>query len=381
MKKLLLVSILAFFLVLCSKSNRQIEIVNQDLKASSVADKVSKNEDQIEIVRQHLKEHVSVRDLNQFVYDVMPVSGKYAYHVKVGNPYRIKCKLNSFELDYYEIKDKNYFRVLGYRIIGNDTVSKSICFLTDKNKIYFCDHSVIGVDRGKSLSASDEHKNDTIQIINTKVKNANDYIIVHLLDRKVTADENFLAESTEETYRLDFYINKVKAGSQKIVVEDCDNAEWMAYNGFLQGSNTFHSSFIQVHLNVFGEFHQQYLFHLNKNKLQLVHQWYISANDFNGDWIEFFNMEGQGLDSFYSKRISFRSDFEDRKATVGYLDLIRFSFEKDCWKKQLMTPQGEVYWAKNVLTDDFYAEYPTYTPEYRYTALPLIGISPMIISY
>lgn len=109
---------------------------------------------QTDLIKQHYRElhNVTDKELELFRFDIVEVLGKDAYKNSFDRMSKIYLqaieaggkdlaqktdkRIDTLGLSYDKIKDKKYFRVDAYRLNGSDTVSKSIYFLTDKNKIY-----------------------------------------------------------------------------------------------------------------------------------------------------------------------------------------------------------------------------------------------------
>ncbi|RTY71507.1 hypothetical protein EKL98_00065 [Flavobacterium bomense] len=132
MKKIIFISLtIAFFS--CSKNDEQIDLVKNDLLKN---------------------QNITKTELDLFKFTNSKVLGKDAYKNSYDEMYKkasglidsdltesamykgINKQIDTLGTSYDKIKDKSYFKINAYRMTENDTVSKLIYYITDKNKIY-----------------------------------------------------------------------------------------------------------------------------------------------------------------------------------------------------------------------------------------------------
>lgn len=213
------------------------------------------------------------------------------------------------------------------------------------NKINNNTHKEADVSQKKVI------KTDTIGISGHDTKS--NYIIASLLDKTVKKD------SMETVlYKLDFYSNNKKTASENVTINNCvKDSEWVAAYGFSPEEDPSVSPFIQLDYGLQTDTYlqHQYLFYLDDKKLQLVHEWESSSDSGVGSWTVFLNVNPKNeKQTFYSRSVSF--DYKDNNDTIGiasYTDSIRFYFENNQWKKQLLTPKNKIYRKKEISFDAF----------------------------
>ncbi|PIF30159.1 hypothetical protein CLU81_0566 [Flavobacterium sp. 9] len=130
MQKKIFGLVLVFYFISCSNDNTKLEIVKNHLKSLGI----------------------SHNELNSLNYKVTPILGKDAYDAAFKrlskNEMRFQTtksnhhikgvykQIDTLGLNYYKMREKNYFLVLAFKITGKDTVFKSLYYLTNQNKIY-----------------------------------------------------------------------------------------------------------------------------------------------------------------------------------------------------------------------------------------------------
>lgn len=196
-------------------------------------------------------------------------------------------------------------------------------------------------------------KADTIGISGNDTKI--NYILAYPLEKQIDKDSTGTIN-----YRLDFYINKVKIGSEKTTNPYTKGADWSASYGLSANEDSTISPFIQINFGygACGYIQKEYLFYLTDKKVQLVHQWESSSDSGWGSWVEFTNPSSKtNPESFYCKTVSFdpEDDNEDM-GTVKHSDSIVFRLSGNQYKKQLLSAKDKTYFEKKMLFDDFYKQ-------------------------
>jgi hypothetical protein len=195
-------------------------------------------------------------------------------------------------------------------------------------------------------------KTDTIRISGDEKKVKNDFILAHLLEK--TTDKDSLVTAR---YRLDFYKNKKKLGSEKATIFPyTEGSDWSAFCGLSEEVATT-SPFIQIGFGypACAYNHQQYLFYVTPNSLQLVHEWESMTDSGWGSWLEFVNANPNNkTDTFYCKSVSYSPTDDEEMGTVEYSDSTKFYFKNKRWYKQLITAKGKPYVKRNVAFDVFH---------------------------
>jgi hypothetical protein len=198
-------------------------------------------------------------------------------------------------------------------------------------------------------------KTDTISISEYDEISKNNYILAHLLNQKADKDSIVTVK-----YQLDFYQNKSKIASSKITIKGYDKgSEFYAALG-LNRETAKNSPFIQVDFGypACGYVHQNYLYYLKNNDLQLVHQWSAMSDSGWGSWVEFVNPSSKtDPESFYCKTVSYEPEEDnDEMGTVSHSDSIVFRLSGNRWKKQLLSVKDKVYFEKKVDFNKFHSQ-------------------------
>lgn len=193
-------------------------------------------------------------------------------------------------------------------------------------------------------------RTDTIILSEDK----NEYILVNLTDQK--ADKDSIVTSK---FRLDFYQNKNKVASSKIIIKGYEKgAEWSGSYG-LPNSSQNNSSFIKIDFGypACGYTFENYLYYLKNNDLQLVHQWESMSDSGWGNWTEFLSLESKNdPEVFYCKNISFEPEDDDSEDSgiLKYSDSISFSLKGNRWKKKLLSAKDKPYFEKKMSFNEFH---------------------------
>jgi hypothetical protein len=197
-------------------------------------------------------------------------------------------------------------------------------------------------------------KTDTISVSGNEKVSKDDFIVAHLIEK--SADKDSLVTAC---YRLDFYKNKTKLGYEKVTIFPyTEGSDWSAFYGISE-EVAASSPFIQIGFGypACAYNHQQYLFYLSSNSVQLVHEWESMTDSGWGSWVEFININPNNkTDSFYCKSVSYSptDDETEEMGTVEYSDSTKFYFKNKRWYKQQLTVKGKPYLKKNVAFDAFH---------------------------
>ncbi|WP_409417777.1 hypothetical protein [Flavobacterium sp. PS2] len=202
-------------------------------------------------------------------------------------------------------------------------------------------------------------KIDTIYISGNEEIGASNYVLASFLDKKIDKDSLITVQ-----YRLDFFTNKTKVGSDKVtIVPFTEGSGWGATYGLSDEDNAEVSPFIHVSFGyeACGYNRQHFLFYLKNNKVQLVHDWDSMSDGGWGSWLEFGGIDPKNEPvSFYSKRVSYggKEDVNDEDmGTVEHSDSIVFHLKNNKWEKRLLTPKEKVYWKKDITFNEFYPQF------------------------
>ncbi|MDX6190346.1 hypothetical protein SGQ83_13375 [Flavobacterium sp. Fl-318] len=198
-------------------------------------------------------------------------------------------------------------------------------------------------------------KTDTISFYETAGTTKNSYILAHLLNQKIDKDSVITGN-----YQLDFYRNKIKTASSKLTIKGTtEGSEWSASYG-LSASDTKNSSFIQISYGypACGYAHDNYLYQLNNNNLELVHEWITMSDSGWGSSVELTNPSGKSNpDFFYCKRVAFEPDDENEE--MGYekhYDSIVFQLKNKLWTKKMLSVEDKPYFEKKRSFDEFHKQ-------------------------
>lgn len=209
-----------------------------------------------------------------------------------------------------------------------------------------------------SSSENNSSKLDTIFLSGDERADKTSYILAHLLDQKADKDSIVTAK-----YRLDFYTNKTKIASEKVLIFPfTPGSSWGASYGIPQKENMPIPSFMHLSFGyeACGYNQQQFLFYLKDNNLQLVHQWDSMSDGGWGTWVEFGNINPKNeLTSFYCKTVSYgykEGEENEEIGTIEHSDSTEFHLKNKRWTKRLLSPKEKVYWKKDIPFNVFYAQ-------------------------
>ncbi|MCP2026279.1 hypothetical protein L1276_001423 [Flavobacterium sp. HSC-32F16] len=196
---------------------------------------------------------------------------------------------------------------------------------------------------------------DTILLSEDKSSNVN-HILVNLMEKEVDKDSIVTSK-----FRLDFYQTKTKVASSKVEIKQYEKgAEWYGSFGLTDSSDK-NSLFIKITSGypACGYTHDNYLYYLKNNDLQLVHQWYSMSDSGWGSWTEFASDEtGKDPKNFYCKTVAFEPSDDDSEDSgiVTYSDSISFSLKGDKWKKKLLSAKETPYFEKKMSFNEFHKQ-------------------------
>lgn len=180
-----------------------------------------------------------------------------------------------------------------------------------------------------------------------------EYILACLLDQKADKDSIIT-----EKYRLDFYQNKIKTASSKLTIKGVtEGSDWSA-SYKMSSPDAKNTSFIALNFGypACGYAHNNYLYYLNNNNLELVHEWFTMSDSGWGSWVEFTNPSGKSdPDSFYCKTVAFEPDDEnDEMGYEKHYDSIVFQLKNNHWTKKMLTTEDKAYFEKKQSFDEFH---------------------------
>jgi len=209
----------------------------------------------------------------------------------------------------------------------------------------------------ETLAVSNDEKiikTDTISI-DAKEVGSSDYILANLVDQQLDKDSIATA-----TFRLDFYQNKSKTATSKIVIKGFQKgSEWMASYG-LTSDNSKNSPFIQIAVGypACGYAQENYLYYLKNKELQQIHQWVSMTDSGWGNWVEILNSSTEPdtkTFNFYCKTVSFEPDDNgpEDSGILKYSDSTSFSLEGNHWKKKLLSVKDKSYFEKKMTFDEY----------------------------
>ena len=209
----------------------------------------------------------------------------------------------------------------------------------------------------KTISVKENFlKTDTVIVFNDEKPSKDNYILAHLLDRKMDKDSIITGK-----YRLDFYFDKTKTAETKITIKGIEEgSEWSVIYGLGEQSTNSNSPFIQISFGypACGYSQSHYLYYLKNNDMQLVYDWYTMSDSGWGSWVEFENPSAKANpESFYCKTVSFEPDDSDENmGTVKHSDSIVFRLSGNQWKKQLLSSKDKPYFEKKMSFDEFHKQ-------------------------
>jgi hypothetical protein len=197
-------------------------------------------------------------------------------------------------------------------------------------------------------------KTDTVAIYVNGEESSKDYILANLVEQQADKDSIVTVK-----YRLDFYQNKSKTGSSKVTIKGFEKgSDWMASYG-LTSETSKNSPFIHISVGypACGYTHDNYLYYLKNNSLQLVHQWNTLSDSGWGSWVEIANpSKSSDPKSFYCKTVAFVPADEDENMDMGILthsDSISFELKGNQWSKKLLSTKDKAYFQKKMTFDQF----------------------------
>ena len=195
-----------------------------------------------------------------------------------------------------------------------------------KNRI--ADVSSAEVTEIPAIADQTETEENTLRTDTIFLSNEKNAEFTHILANltELNADKDSILTSK---FRLDFYQNKIKIASSRINITNYEKgAEWETSCGLTNASGK-NSAFIQIGFGypACGYTHENYLYYLKNNNLQLVHQWQSMSDSGWGSWTEFASItSGKDPESFYCKTVSFEPGNDDNEDSgiLTYSDSIRF---------------------------------------------------------
>ncbi|MEO7978991.1 hypothetical protein [Flavobacterium sp.] len=194
-------------------------------------------------------------------------------------------------------------------------------------------------------------RTDTILFSEDK-KAAITHILVHLTEQK--ADNDSIITSK---FRLDFYQNKNKIASSKIIISGYQKgSEWSGSYGLNDASEN--SSFLKIDFGypACGYVFDNYLYYVENNDLQLVHQWQSMSDSGWGNWTEFMTDNSKDPKIFYCKTVSFEPGDDDSEDSgiLKYSDSVSFSLKGNQWGKKILSAKDKPYFEKKMRFDEFH---------------------------
>ena len=198
-------------------------------------------------------------------------------------------------------------------------------------------------------------ENDTIMIAFDEDGIKNDYIKISVNSEIYDKDSIRTA-----TIQLDFSHNLIllKPVVLKIIGYD-KGSEWYINKGFQSDeSKNKNSSFFTIATGypACGYAQNNYLFHFDRSKFNLVYNWQSMADGSWGVYQEFVTEKDfDEKNSFYSRMVAVEPlDENEEEAMIRYSDSIQYFKENDIWKIKYMTIKDTVYREKKVNLETFY---------------------------
>ncbi|MCF6131550.1 hypothetical protein [Flavobacterium wongokense] len=183
----------------------------------------------------------------------------------------------------------------------------------------------------------------------------NDFAVVYLLDKKYSEDSICTA-----TFKIDFKgYNRQANFSKTLKIKGVDEgAEW---SGELElDSVASPLKRIDFGYPACGYTHNHYLFYIDGNNSNLIHEWFSSWDSGWGYWSGVVSGEPQ---DFYFRTESL-SPVEESSTAEGdyeyasneFTDSIHFKLENNKWKKIFLTQKDKVYRSRKVKFEEFYKQ-------------------------
>lgn len=194
---------------------------------------------------------------------------------------------------------------------------------------------------------------DSIKIYRKEKVLKEDYILVFQNDKKIGKDSLIKAK-----FRLDFYKNNKKIGFDKVELTNYQpESGWSATYG-LSIENAEKAPFLKIRngYEACGYAQDNFLYSIEKNKVQQVHYWRTMSDSGWGVHLEFIQKTPTVI---YSNTISF-SPTENETignediGTVEYSDSIKFERKNNKWIKTYITPKDSVYRKFDQSFNDFH---------------------------
>lgn len=196
---------------------------------------------------------------------------------------------------------------------------------------------------------------DTIILSDDKNSNIS-HILANLIEKDVDKDS-----IVSSKFRLDFYQNKTKVASSNVAIKQYEKgAEWYGSFGLTDSSDK-NSSFIKITSGypACGYTHDNYLYYLKNNNVELVHEWFSMSDSGWGSWTEFISRDSEkDPKSFYCKTVAFvpTDDDSEDSGIVQYSDSISFTLKGDKWKKKLLSAKEKPYFEKKMTFEEFHKQ-------------------------
>ncbi|MCG2610308.1 hypothetical protein LZZ90_02160 [Flavobacterium sp. SM15] len=189
-------------------------------------------------------------------------------------------------------------------------------------------------------------KTDTIFFFYEEPQRLKEYVLVRFLDQKFDKDSICTAN-----FKLDFIKDKKPLGSYKIQIKGFDQgSDW---SGSLElDSIASPLKSIRVGYPACGYNQNNFLFHTQGKKIDLVHQWLSMSDSGWGTWGKI--VSGTPQDFYFRMESYLPDDNEEEMGISECFDSTHFELKDNRWAKKLLTPQGKAYRSKKLSFNDFH---------------------------
>ena len=180
----------------------------------------------------------------------------------------------------------------------------------------------------------------TVLSIDTIAFSQGNYVLAKLLSKAYSKDS-----ICDATFALEFNFKKEPKAVTKLYIKGFDEgSEW--YGNYVLDSVYSPLKEISLGYPACGYTRNHYLFHWNKKKQQLIHEWY-SVGD--SGWSSGGEIVGGTQNHIIFRDESFLPDEQNTDSETdewginGFSDSIHLDYQNGTWVKKLITPKDKVY--------------------------------------
>ncbi|MFK7001011.1 hypothetical protein V3470_07580 [Flavobacterium oreochromis] len=220
----------------------------------------------------------------------------------------------------------------------------SILFLGCKKEVQV-DQKSNSIENKTPVDVTNEVKSniiDTIYWDNDKNQKTDNYAFIRLIN---TTQKDTI---TNTNFQIDFYKKGKILSSKKIELTDYDEETYWVNNDELNWLKEVKEPLASTLKTVSTEFigcntdKNNFLFSVENNKIEILHQWYSSKGYGDGDKWGDFKWLNPGEFVFWSESQEL-SPKKNEGMIHKFSDSIRFTYKNNKWVKTCLTPKNKVY--------------------------------------